>query len=152
MTKQNYDGYMNVLEDINNKLSKCEKDGTKFAINFQSSIIQANKNGSLTDQELMKIRRELDKSIEFFDDNCICKFKWYIAGIECIVTLEEINCFIRKNDHIDADTHNKFLSLYNEIEKRTYHVQKYEKRISKESFNKDKEKFFRDHFKESKID
>jgi hypothetical protein len=75
MTKQNYDGYMNILESVNRKLSNCEKGGPKFAINLQSSIIQANKNGSLTDRELANIRRELDKSIEFFDDNCICKSK-----------------------------------------------------------------------------
>jgi hypothetical protein len=76
----------------------------------------------------------------------------YMIGIECIGALKEINCFIRKSDRINEDIHDKFLSLYNEIEKRIYQVQKYEKRLSKEGFNEDKHKFFRDNFKETKIE
>ena len=73
MTKEYYNGYTNVLESVNSKLSKCDKDGIKLALSLQSSIYESKKSENLTEQEFDHIKRNLNHEIDLFDDNCVCK-------------------------------------------------------------------------------
>ena len=73
MTKEYYNGYMNIAESVDNRLSKCDKEGIKLALSLNSSINASKESGNLTEQEFDHVQRTINHSIDLFDDNCVCR-------------------------------------------------------------------------------
>jgi len=72
--------------------------------------------------------------------------------IACIGTHEEINCFVRKSGHAYREIQHKCEPLYDEIKKIKAQIKQHEKQKDKEKYIYDRQKFFQDHFKETKIE